>query len=174
MVADVSREKLPIPRSVLFKILGLSLNFIPIPGVGSAAAAGFKTAFKTFKKIGGKLASNGEGDNEDVEKNDDAQLGEITALLDSVVPQFQAAVMAQANEIFLVPTEPATDTNPLNSPQYQLLVDGHHLDLSTTIESVTDAMTLNLVRALPACLPPPPSLTTLYLPSSSIAIGAFS
>lgn len=62
MVADISPKPLAISRSLLLKLVEISLDSVPAP-VGPELAA-FKSVVKTLKKITGKAASNAEHDAE--------------------------------------------------------------------------------------------------------------
>lgn len=84
MVADVSPKPLPIPRSILLKLVDISLDFIPAP-VGPELAA-FKTVVKTFKKLAGNAISSAEGDAQQQEQNLADQPQILKGLLDSVLP----------------------------------------------------------------------------------------
>jgi hypothetical protein len=81
MVADVSPKPLPISRSLLLKLVDISLDFVPAP-VGPELAA-FKTVVKTLK-IAGKAISNAEHDAEHQDQTLADQPNILKGLLDSV------------------------------------------------------------------------------------------
>lgn len=134
MVADVSPKPLPIPRSILLKLVDISLDFIPAP-VGPELAA-FKTVVKTFKKLAGKAISSAEDDAQQQEQNLADQPQILKGLLDSVLPTQQAAIMDQIQDVFV---NAATDDSAV-----QLLLGGVHLQPVPSQSDYTAAIAHNL------------------------------
>ncbi|KAI9708524.1 MAG: hypothetical protein M1820_003986 [Bogoriella megaspora] len=136
MVNDVGREKLPIPRSVLFKLVDLSLNFLPIPAEPELQA--FKNVMKAFKKIGKKAVSQAEDSAADQENTDNQQPSILKAQLDQTVPDMQSALQDQLNDIFVN----GHDDDP--SFYADLLVNGYHLSSVPSVNDFTNSIAQNL------------------------------
>ena len=105
MVTAVGRQKLPIPRSVLFELVTLSLSFIPSPvGIlAGAELAAAKGAIKVFTKVTKKAVSAGKDDTQTQEDTDNQQPTVLKNFLDSIVPNFQESIKEQHAAIFIDP-----------------------------------------------------------------------
>ncbi|KAK4953616.1 hypothetical protein LTR10_008219 [Elasticomyces elasticus] len=123
MVKNLGRVKTPIPRSVLFKLVNLSLVFLPNPASLGAAAdiAAARAVAKTFKTIDKTLVKGGLSDAEAQESNERQQPVILRSALTTMASSLQDALQEQLRTIFS--TEHAVDDGFYED----LLRDGVHL-----------------------------------------------